>query len=383
MTAVFEAADVGKRYRGGDGRWALRHLDLAVEAGEIVAVVGRNGAGKSTLLKVACGVTAATEGRVRRVERVAPLIEVGAGFHPELSGRENVGVNARLLGMNGKEIKARFDEIVEFAELAHVIDRPVKEYSSGMYTRLGFAVAVHTRPELLLVDEVLAVGDLPFQVKCLDRIRELRADGVGVLFVSHNLAAVLGLASRAVLLEQGEVVTVGEPQEVVGAYHALLGSGADETVASDDAAPTGELVIEELAVTGADGAEPALWHAGDRVRVTLVVRAARDVPEGLVGMRLSREGAGMVAGWMATDGPFVPALHAGETARIVVDFALNVAEGGYQLELGVARRDWTAIQCKRERAYRFGVANRPGGSGVADLAPVLTVGTPSGVGAQA
>jgi ABC-type polysaccharide/polyol phosphate transport system ATPase subunit len=382
VSTVLEATDVGKRYRGGDGRWALRHVDLSVEAGEIVAVVGRNGAGKSTLLKVACGVTAATEGKLRRVERIAPLIEVGAGFHQELTGRENVGVNARLLGMTGREIKARFDDIVEFAELAHVIDRPVKEYSSGMYTRLGFAVAVHTRPELLLVDEVLAVGDLPFQVKCLDRIRELRADGVGVLFVSHNLAAVLGLASRAVLLEQGDVLTEGDPQQVIGAYHALLGSAAEEGLASDDAAPTGELVIEELTVTGAGGTEPALWHPGDPARVTLLVRAARDVPEGLVGMRLSREGAGMVAGWMATDGPFVPALRAGGTARVAVDFALNVAEGAYQLEIGVARRDWTAIQCKRERAYRFGVANRPGGSGVADLSPVLSVDASAEVGAQ-
>lgn len=382
MTAVFEACDVGKRYRGGDGRWALRHVDLTVDEGEIVAIVGRNGAGKSTLLKVACGVTAATEGTVRRVQRVAPLIEVGAGFHPELSGRENVGVNARLLGMTGREIKTQFDEIVEFAELAHVIDRPVKEYSSGMYTRLGFAVAVHTRPELLLVDEVLAVGDLPFQVKCLDRIRELRAGGVGVLFVSHNLAAVLGLATRAVLLERGEVVTVGDPQDVVGDYHALLGSGADTSVASDDAAPTGELLIEQLTVTAADGTEPSLWHPGDAVQLTLDVRAAKDVPEGLVGMRLSREGAGMVAGWMATDGPFVPALRSGQTARVVVDFALNVAEGGYQLEVGVARRDWTAIQCKRERAYRFGVANRPGGSGVADLSPSLSVDASAEVGAE-
>ena len=380
MTHILSAHGLGKRYRGGDGRWALRGVDITVEPGEIVAVIGRNGAGKSTLLKVACGVTAPTEGTLRRVNRVAPLIEVGAGFHQELTGRENVGVNGRLLGMSGREIKAKFDDIVEFAELAHVIDRPVKEYSSGMYMRLGFAVAVHTDPELLLVDEVLAVGDLPFQVRCLDRIREMRAQGVGVLFVSHNLAAVLGLANRALLLERGQTVSEGDPQSVVGAYHALLGSAGEEGVMSDDAAPTGELQIDELTVTDMQGQEPDLWHPGDRARLTMLVRATRDVDEGLVGIRLSREGAGVVGGWMANDGPFTPPLRTGQTARVTIELALNVAEGGYHLDVAVARRDWTALQCGRDRAYRFGVANRPGGSGVVDLAPALTVDAAAEVG---
>jgi ABC-type polysaccharide/polyol phosphate transport system ATPase subunit len=375
VTALLEARGLGKKYRHGGGEWALRDLDLHVEDGEVVAVIGRNGAGKSTLLKVVSGVTSPSAGTLVRAERVAPLIEVGAGFDLELSGRENVAVNARLLGMTRREIRQRFDDIVAFSELEHVIDRRVSEYSSGMFMRLGFAVAVHTDPELLLVDEVLAVGDLPFQVKCLDRIREMRAAGVGVLFVSHNLAAVLGLATRAVLLEKGRPVTLGEPQQVVGAYHALLGTAAESGLPSDDVAPVGELELVSLSVTNTDGDEPLLWQPGQRVRLALRLRATKDIGQGLVGIRLSREGAGLVAAWMALEGPYTPALAAGETTDFNVEFDLNVAEGAYHLDLAVGRRDMTAMQYSQQRLYRFGVANRAGGSGLVDIAPALDVGS--------
>jgi ABC-type polysaccharide/polyol phosphate transport system ATPase subunit len=378
--AVLRATNLGKHYPRAGERWALRGVDLAVDAGEVVAVIGRNGAGKSTLLKVVAGVTGASEGTLQRPERIAPLIEVGAGFHPDLSGRDNVAVNARLLGMSSREVKKRFDDIVAFAELAHVIDAPVKEYSSGMYMRLGFAVAVHTDPQLLLVDEVLAVGDLPFQAKCLDRIRVMREQGTGVLLVSHNLAAVLGVADRALLLEQGRPTAEGDPGIVVGAYHALLAAdGAQTEMRSDEMAPTGEVELTALTVTGGDGTEPALWRPGDRVRVTMDVTANADVPESIVGFRMSREGAGVVAGWMANDGPFCPAMRAGERRRIILEFALHVAEGGYHLDLAFARRDWRALLCARDRVHRFGVAPRPGATGLADVDPSITVDVTEGV----
>jgi lipopolysaccharide transport system ATP-binding protein len=299
---------------------------------------------------------------------------VGAGFHPELTGRENVSVNARLLGMSAKEIRARFDDIVEFAELAHVIDRPVKDYSSGMYMRLGFAVAVHTSPELLLVDEVLAVGDLPFQVKCLDRIRALREEGAGVLFVSHNLAAVLGLASRALLIDGGRVLDEGDPRTVVGSYHALLAaSGRPVDLMSDEAAPNAELELLDITVTDITGEQPNLWSPGDRAHATLRLRACRDIPEAVVGIRLSREGAGVIGGWTGDDGPFLPPMAAGEERTITVEFALFVSEGMYYLDLGVARRDWTSILLNVDGVHRFGVAARPGGTGIVDLDPTLHV----------
>ena len=380
MTAVLRASGLGKRYPRAGERWALRGVDLAVDAGEVVAVIGRNGAGKSTLLKVVAGVTGASEGELHRPERVAPLIEVGAGFHPDLSGRDNVAVNARLLGMSSREVKKRFDDIVDFAELAHVIDAPVKEYSSGMYMRLGFAVAVHTDPQLLLVDEVLAVGDLPFQAKCLDRIREMRQQGTGVLLVSHNLAAVLGVADRALLLEHGKPAAEGDPGIVVGAYHALLAADGSQTeMRSDEMAPTGEIEMTSISITNAEGVEPTLWRPGDQVRISMDLEAKADVPETIVGFRMSREGAGVVAGWMAQDGPYCPAMQAGERRRVVLELALHVAEGGYHLDLAFARRDWRSLLCARDRVYRFGVAPRPGATGLADLAPSLSVDVTEGV----
>ena len=286
MSAVLlQASGVSKRYRVRTERsmalgltrrarpkdvWALRELDLTVRAGEVVAVVGRNGAGKSTLLKLAAGVAHPTTGTLRRPRRTAPLIEVGAGFHPELTGRENIGVNARLLGLGTRQIAQVFDDVVAFSELSDVIDQPVRQYSSGMFMRLGFAVAIHTDPELLVVDEVLAVGDLPFQVRCLDRIREMRASGVGVLFVSHNLTAVLSLADRALLLDQGRLDTEGAVSEVVGRYHAMLAQGEGAGQVGDDAGATGELALRSFRVVdtrrrrgGALGARSDVRAGGD------------------------------------------------------------------------------------------------------------------------
>jgi lipopolysaccharide transport system ATP-binding protein len=219
--------DVWKQYRltarhGGETFWALKAVNLEIPRGASVGVIGRNGAGKSTLLKLLAGITAPTRGRIVLQGRVAALIEVGSGFHPELTGRENVFLNGALLGMRREEIAAKLERIVEFAGVQRFIDTPVKWYSSGMYVRLGFAVAAHVAPDILLVDEVLAVGDAEFQVKCLQRIQELKDQGTTNLFISHDLTAVERLCDRAVLFEGGQIVEAGQPAEVVAAYHRRL-----------------------------------------------------------------------------------------------------------------------------------------------------------------
>jgi len=207
--------------------WALRDLDLAIAPGEVVGLVGRNGAGKSTLLKILARVVYPTTGRALIRGRVGSLLEVGTGFHPELTGRENIFLNGALLGLRRAEIRARFDEIVAFAELDRFLDTPVKRYSSGMYVRLAFAVAAHLEPEILIVDEVLAVGDAAFQRKCLGRMGEVAGRGRTVLFVSHNMTAARNLCTRAVWLDAGRLVRDGEPAAVIQAY---LGRHADADV---------------------------------------------------------------------------------------------------------------------------------------------------------
>lgn len=198
--------------------WALRDVSFDVQRGEVLGIIGRNGAGKSTLLKLLSRITEPTEGEIRLKGRVASLLEVGTGFHPELSGRENIVLNGAILGMTRSEILAKFDEIVSFAEIEKFIDTPVKRYSSGMYLRLAFAVAAHLEPEILIIDEVLAVGDVEFQKKCLGKMNEVASGGRTVLFVSHSMAAVANLCTRAVFLEQGSVRAVGPVREIIDSY---------------------------------------------------------------------------------------------------------------------------------------------------------------------
>jgi len=200
--------------------WALRHITFEVEEGDVVGIIGRNGAGKSTLLKILSRITRPTSGRVLLRGRVGSLLEVGTGFHPELTGRENLYLSGSILGLTRREIASRFDQIVAFAEIERFLDMPVKRYSSGMYVRLAFAVAAHLEPAVLIVDEVLAVGDSMFQRRCLERMRTISRSGTTVLFVSHNLASVTNLCRRAVLLEAGQATACGEAGEVVKTYLA-------------------------------------------------------------------------------------------------------------------------------------------------------------------
>ena len=258
--------------------WALRHVSFEVPRGKVLGIIGKNGAGKSTLLKILSRVTEPTEGYAEIRGRVGSLLEVGTGFHPELTGRENIYLNGAILGMRREEIDRKFDEIVEFSEIGRFLDTPVKRYSSGMYVRLAFAVAAHLEPEILVVDEVLAVGDAAFQRKCLGRMSDVAQGGRTVLFVSHNMSAILNLTEEAIVLEKGQIAFRGPTPEAVDRYlsAALERSGervweADEVPAS--AAPFRPLRLRVLDTRG---------RVTDTVRsvdpVTIEVAYALDAP---------------------------------------------------------------------------------------------------------
>jgi lipopolysaccharide transport system ATP-binding protein len=221
--------------------WALRDVTFEIRRGEVVGIIGRNGAGKSTLLKVLSRITEPTEGRVTIEGRVASLLEVGTGFHPELTGRENIYLNGAILGMTRAEIRRRFDEIVAFAEVERFLDTPVKRYSSGMYVRLAFAVAAHLQTDILIVDEVLAVGDAVFQKKCLGRMGDVSASGRTVLFVSHNIGSLLSICQTGLLLEAGKLSSRGEIRAVAKAYH-----GTGDTTSSNLSAQTFHGPLKDL-----------------------------------------------------------------------------------------------------------------------------------------
>jgi lipopolysaccharide transport system ATP-binding protein len=228
----------GSRFRNSHGHiWALRDVAFEVNAGEVVGIVGRNGSGKSTLLKILSRITEPTEGEAQIHGRVGSLLEVGTGFHPELTGRENIFLNGAILGMKRAEIQRNFDEIVAFSEVEQFIDTAVKHYSSGMYLRLAFAVAAHLEPEILLVDEVLAVGDAAFQKKCMGKMNDVARRGRTVLFVSHNMGAVTRLCSRAVWLDGGRVRSEGTAEQVIASYLREGISSQAERVWAEDARP--------------------------------------------------------------------------------------------------------------------------------------------------
>ena len=231
--------------------WALRDVNFEIGRGEVVGIIGRNGAGKSTLLKVLSRITEPTTGRVRVTGRVASLLEVGTGFHAELTGRENIFLNGAILGMRRAEIRAKFDEIVAFAEIDRYLDTPVKRYSSGMYVRLAFAVAAHLEPDILVVDEVLAVGDAEFRKKCMGKMQSVsKSEGRTILFVSHDMSAIQGLCTRALLIKEGHVSLDATPSSCVSAYLGGSASGRDrvQRVAQSSGAPT--LVSAEINAFG-------------------------------------------------------------------------------------------------------------------------------------
>lgn len=351
---------------------ALEGVSFEVPKGCTFGVIGENGSGKSTMLKLLAGITKPTRGTLSVDGRISALIELGAGFHPEISGRENVSINGIMLGLTRREVEERFDSIVDFAELREFIDAPVKTYSSGMYARLGFAVAIHVDPEVLLIDEVLAVGDEGFTRKCLDRIGELRRKGKTIVIVTHSLGLVEKMCDDVLWLRHGRVADSGDPKRVVDAYLTYVAGGeeallaqkqtslravADEPAAAATDVPQGayregrwgsrEIEIAEVRLLDASGKERHVFVPGERVVVSLRARSAASVADFVFGIGLFTTDGVSVYGTNTHIEGFVAERFEGEAEIAFEVDDLRLVEGTYTLDVAAHRKDGTPYDYHR------------------------------------
>jgi ABC-type polysaccharide/polyol phosphate transport system ATPase subunit len=357
--------------------WAVRACSFSVADGEIIGIIGRNGSGKSTLLRMLAGVTGPTEGLVAVRGRVAPLIAVGVGFHPELTGRENVYINGTVLGLSRKQIDRRFDEIVDFAEIEAFIDTPVKFYSSGMFVRLGFAVSVLADPDVLIVDEVLAVGDIAFQLKCMDRMLEIQRSGVTLVVVSHNLSAIRNMCKRTLVMHDGELRHDGETTEAISLYHDLLGE-------------TREIEGESLAMPGGEGFDPRAVinqfklldsqnhptnhvHSGDDVTFSVDLKFVQATESPILGFFVFNEAGVQVYG-ESTEWRGGASYRAGDQIRASIRIQPKLVTGSYSAGVGLMSAEGVAL-APAVRPILFYVGGRHGVNGVADLGATFEVKT--------
>jgi ABC-2 type transport system ATP-binding protein len=350
--------------------WALRDVDLTFPAGSTTGLIGHNGSGKSTLLKIIGGILTPTTGYVERRGRLAALLELGAGFHGDLTGRENVYLNASILGLTRKQTDAYFEEIVDFSGIEEFIDTQVKFYSSGMYVRLAFAVAVHVDPEILLVDEVLSVGDEPFQRKCLDRIRRFQREGRTIVFVSHGLDQVRQLCDRAVLLDHGRVLHDGTPTQAVRAFRDL-NQDMEEADADIGGADLGNrrIVISNPKVIGGRSI-----RAGEPLEISFAVTASESVPEWIAGIAIEDSAGQLVYGVTSENaGQSFGPLPAGHSEISVAFPTVPLAEGVYEFSLAVATPGVRTLFHRVNRVASFRVLSDVVQDGAVNLAPAFAV----------
>jgi len=388
-----------KNLRPDETFTALNDVTLTVPKGRTLGVIGRNGSGKSTLLKLVAGITKPSTGTVRVDGRISALIELGAGFHPEISGRENVFINGIMLGLSKREVARRFDEIVEFAELTEFIDAPVKTYSSGMYMRLGFAVAIHVDPEVLLVDEVLAVGDEGFTHKCLDKFAEFKRRGKTILLVTHSLGLVERFCDEALWLDAGRIRGSGDPKRIVGAYitdvqqreERELAAGDSKaresasaaTVSPDEPASavlpdnpvetasapadmfraaegrwgSREVEITDVALVGSDGASGHVFRSGDPLDVRISLRAPLPVDDFVVGIGVFNAEGVCCYGTNTSVDALLPERLSGDAEVVFAVDALDLVEGTYKLDVAVHKQDGYPYDYHR-LLYTFRVKSR-------------------------
>jgi lipopolysaccharide transport system ATP-binding protein len=337
---------------------ALREISLDIQRGEVVGIIGRNGAGKSTLLKILSRITEPTEGRVELQGRVASLLEVGTGFHPELTGRENVYLNGAILGMSRREIARKFDEIVAFSEIEQFLETPVKRYSSGMYVRLAFGVAAHLQSEILIVDEVLAVGDMSFQKKCLGKMTEVSKSGRTILFVSHNIGAIKALCTSAILLHHGRNLFHGGVDEAVASYLRVTDLKATNGSIPDDTARigTGDARVRFVRLTDGQGNPASELYLGQPFRVELSYEVFKRIPDAILEVSVATVDGVHVSFATTLDNgkpslDLMPGCH-----RVEVEFNFVLIPRVYTLMIGIHHRTGRCIDLV-ERTHDFTVLN--------------------------
>lgn len=335
--------------------WALDGVSFEVMQGETFGVIGHNGSGKSTLLKTMARILRPDRGTVAVTGSLSALLELGAGFHPELSGRENVYLNAAILGLSRRDVDARFDDIVEFAGLEQFIDTPVKNYSSGMFVRLGFAVAINVEPDVLLIDEVLAVGDESFQRKCAEKIVEFRDQQRTIVIVSHGVGQLRQLCNRVAWIDHGKVKAVGTGPEVVDAYVADAHAGRVSTEEDGIRWGSGQVRVHRVELLGPDGAPTTMVHTGDTVTVRMHYRCAERVPEPVFGFAIIRiDGVGITSPDLVDAGMVPPAVE-GEGYVEATLRDLPLLEGTYDISIGVGDRAELLTYDHWEKPLRFDV----------------------------
>lgn len=341
--------------------WALRDLNFKIDPGETVGLIGRNGAGKTTMLRLLAGVSRPSEGSLKVRGRIAPLISVGVGFHPEMTGRENIFVNGMLLGLTKSQIRRRFEEIVGFAEIPDFVDTPVKFYSSGMFMRLGFSVAAHVDPDVLLVDEVLAVGDAAFQLKCFEKMKQLQGSGATIVLVSHSMHAVRLLCPRAILIRHGRLQVDGTAEEAIARHHQLMSLNEEL-----DGGPAERVTILDRQLIGSVG--PTHHPTTDEKLVYRCrVRFEQEVASPQAYFEVASEDGTVVYTLSSVLGRGGALYRAGDEATIDVPFEARLGSGSYRLRLSVADRHARELLSYDAAGFMIYIPPQAGVGGVLDL----------------
>jgi len=374
LAASFQ--EIANRLRNGGIKnndsffWALKDVSFSVKQGDALGIIGPNGAGKTTILKMLAGITYPTSGKVTIEGRIAPLIQLGAGFHQELTARENIYLCGIILGLKRQEINKKFDSIVEFAELEQFLDMPMKKYSSGMHARLGFSIAIHTNPQILLIDEVLAVGDFAFQQKCLSRMNEFKRQGVTIVFVSHNLEHVRKLCPTVILLNKGHIEANGPADLVLGKYfdvysESLVGAGEGRIKHAE---------ITKARLLNSEGAEANCFKSGETARLKISARFNSDIKRPTFGFFVRCPDRLLVLSTPSSNlGAVIENCPAGTELEVEYEFKVNLLTGVYHIGTQITSESFDTFYDYIDKATTINVEDRHSHGGIADLEPKFRV----------